>query len=327
MSHIANHKKRIIPLLVLVVAIAFILFFYRGGSQNYTGVVEATIISNTAEISGKILEMPVELGQHVSKGALIARIDSTDQQYAYDQLKLTLEKKKLALADLQTGAGSSQAQNSISIAQSSYSSAASANDKAASDYKNAEALYNQGALPKDSLDQAKVKADSAANTLTAAKAQLDIARSKTASGSAQLDIEQTESQLSQMEHNLSKYSITAASDGVIMSKSYVLGDMVSPGYNLADVATDEGKYFVFYLPVDYVHSMDYDQTYTIKSDGKSYEAVVKYLDVESEYTPKDMQTPANKNKESIKVKLLLPKNCPLKPGENAEIDLNLKKSN
>ena len=142
----------------------------------------------------------------------------------------------------------------------------------------------------------------------------------------QLDVEQTESQLQEMEDILDKFTIRAASDGVIMSKSYVLGDMVSPGFNLADIAADGQKYFMFYLPIDYVNSMDYGQTYAVKSGGKEYEAVVKYIDVESEYTPKDMQTPANKNKESIKVKLLLPKDCPLKPGEEAEIDLNLKKS-
>ncbi len=74
--------------------IALIAFFYGRGGQHYIGVVEATILSNTSEVSGKILEMPVELGQHVAKGDVIARIDSTDQEYAYEQLQLALEKKK-----------------------------------------------------------------------------------------------------------------------------------------------------------------------------------------------------------------------------------------
>ncbi|HVI42917.1 MAG TPA: HlyD family efflux transporter periplasmic adaptor subunit [Anaerovoracaceae bacterium] len=326
MNHIANHKKKIIPLLALIVVIAFIAFFYGRGGQNYIGVVEATILSNTSEVSGKILEMPVELGQHVSKGDLIAKIDSTDQEYSYEQLKLTLDKKKLALSDLEVGTSrNSQAENSISIAQSNYNSAASSSQKAALDYKNAQSLYNQGAIPKDVLDSAKVKADSAANALTAAKAQLDSAKSGTSASSTQLDIEQTESQLQEMKDTLDKFTLLAVSDGVIMSKSYVLGDMVSPGFNLADIAADGQKYFVFYLPIDYMNSIDYDRTYTVKANGEEYKGVVKYIDVESEYTPKDMQTAANKNRESVKIKLLLPNDCPLKPGEEAEIDLNLKK--
>jgi len=326
MNHIAGHKKKIIPLLALIVVIALIAFFYGQNSQTYTGVVEATILSSTSEVSGKILEMPVELGQHVSKGDLIAKIDDTDQKYACEQLKLTLEKKKLALAELQVGAGDTQAENSVSIAQANYSSALSNSQKAALDYKDAQALYDQGAISKDALDLAKVKADSAANALTAAKAQLDNARSGASADSASIDILQTESQLREMEDTLNKFTICAASDGVIMSKSYIPGDMVAPGYNLADIAADGQNYFVFYLPIDYVNSIDYGQTFKVNAGGKEYDAVVKYIDVESEYTPKDMQTAANKNKESVKIKLLLPKDCPLKPGQEAKIHLDLKKS-
>ncbi len=323
MSQIGNHKKKIIiPVLLLIAVIALAVFFNVRGARSYIGVVEATILSHTSEVSGKIIEMPVELGQHVTKGDVIAKIDDTSQKYAYEQLLLTLEKKKLALSDLEVEAGrDSQAKNSISIAQANYSSAASSSQKASLDYKNAQSLYNQGALSRDALDLAKVKADSAANALATAKAQLDIAKSKTSAGSAQLDIEQTESQLADMKNTLDKYSILAVSDGVIMSKSYVLGDVVSPGFNLADIATDDGKYFVFYLPIDEIQYIAYDQTYTVKFGSEEYKAVVKYIDVKSEYTPKDMQTAANKNKESVKVKLLLPQDCPLKPGQEAKVTL------
>lgn len=322
-----SHKKKIIPPLVLMVIITVIVIVYGMNGQKYTGVVEATILSHTTEVPGKILEMPVELGQHVLKGDIIAIIDSTDQKYAYEQLQLTLEKKKLALSELEVGDGNTQAENSISIAQSNYNSAFSTSQKASLDYKNAQALYNQGAIPKDTLDLAKVKADAAANALTAAKAQLDNAKSSASLSSAQLDILQTESQLEELKNTLEKFTIRAVSNGVIMSKSYVLGDVVSPGFNLADLASDGGKYFMFYLPIEYLNSLEYGQKFTVNGGGEEYEAVVKYIDVKSEFTPKDMQTPANKNKESVKVKLLLPENCPLKPGVEAEINLDLEKSN
>ena len=111
--------------------------------------------------------------------------------------------------------------------------------------------------------------------------------------------------------------------GVVMSKSYVIGDMVAAGYNLADIAADGQKYFVFYLPVDYLNSINYDQTYTVTSNGSSYESIVKYIDVESEYTPKDMQTAANKNRESIKIKLLLHKRLPSETGSGSGYQFEL----
>lgn len=318
MTHIITLKKKILPLFLLILILALIVFFYVRNNQNYTGVVEATILSHTAEVPGKILEMPVELGQHISKGDVIAKIDSANQDYAYEQLQLTLERKKLALADLEVGSGKdSQAENKISIAQSNYNSAASSSRKASLDYKNALTLYREGAISKDVLDLAKVKADASANALTAAKAQLDSTKSESSADSMRLDIAQTEIQLKEAKETLDKFIIRAAGDGVIMSKSYVPGDMVSPGFQLADVAVDGEKYFVFYLPIEYLDSIEYDQPLTVKGRGEDYEAVVKYIDVESEYTPKDMQTAANKNRESVKIKLLLPEDCPLKPGEEA----------
>ena len=158
-----------------------------------------------------------------------------------------------------------------------------------------------------------------ANALTAAKAQLDSARSNAPLSSAQLDILQTESQLAQMEHVLEKFTIRAMSDGIVMSKSYALGDIIGPGYSMADLATDDDKYLVFYLPSDDLHFIEYGQVLAVEKDGTFYDAVVKYIDIKSEYTPKDMQTAANKNKESVKVKLLLPDDCPLKPGEEAKL--------
>jgi len=323
LNHMVN-KKKLIPPVILIVIIALITFFYVKGDQNYIGVVEATIISNTSEVSGKILEMPVEIGQHVSEGDVIARIDSTSQEYAYEQLELALEMKRLALSEQKTSGGS-QKENSIAVARANYNSAASTSQKAAADYKNAQSLYSQGAITKDALDQAKVKADAAANALAAAEAQLKSAESATPASSAELDVRLAESQLAQMKETLDKFTVRASCDGVIMSKSYLPGDMVSPGFNLADIAADGEKYFVFYLPVEYVHSVEYDQALTVISGPEEYEAIVKYIDVESEYTPKDMQTAANKNRESIKIKLLLPQDCPLKPGQEAEIKLNLEK--
>ncbi len=322
MSHISSHKKIIIPLVILVAAV-LIFYFYGTSKNHFTGVVEATILSHTSEVSGKVLEMPIELGTHVSKGDMIARIDSTAQEYAYEQLQLTLKKNQIALADLDVSGGKNQAENTISIAQSSYNSAVSANQKAALDYQNAQSLYSQGAITKDALDKAKVAADAAASGVTSAKAQLDNARSSSSSESMSLEIAKIESQLDEMKKDLEKYTIKAAADGVIMSKSYVLGDMIAPGYNLSDIAADGKNYFVFYLPIKKLYSMEYGQTYNVTSGGNTYSAVIKYIDVESEYTPKDMQTAANKNKESIKIKLLLQKDCPLKPGQEADIDLDL----
>ena len=49
MNPIVKQKKKIIPLLLLIVIIVLIALYYDSSSRNYTGVVEATVLSNTSE--------------------------------------------------------------------------------------------------------------------------------------------------------------------------------------------------------------------------------------------------------------------------------------
>lgn len=323
-----NHKKLNIKIVARIIVLFIVLtvtfvYFFVDRDLKIMGEVEATILSYTSEVSGKILEMPVELGQQVKDGDVLVVIDSTIQDYALEQLEITLAKKNVAYAEVQVGQSSSntsQAENSIAIATANYNSANSAYIKASSDYKNTLSLYNEGAISKDALDLAKLKSDSASNAVAVAKAQLDSAASQSSTESLRLDIDQIESQIRQAKELLEKYVIKANSAGVIMSKSYVLGDLVSPGYNLIDIASDDEKYFVFYLPKEKIHSIEYNEELTIFTDkDKKLTGIVKFIDVKSEYTPKDMQSPANKNKDSVKIKVLLPKDTLLKPGEEANI--------
>jgi HlyD family secretion protein len=51
-----------------------------------------------------------------------------------------------------------------------------------------------------------------------------------------------------MKETLDKFTVRAACDGVIMSKSYLPGDIVSPGFNLADIAAEGEKFLYFTFP-------------------------------------------------------------------------------
>lgn len=104
-----------------------------------------------------------------------------------------------------------------------------------------------------------------------------------------------------------------------MTKSYVAGDVVSPGFNLVEIASDTEQFLVFYLPKEDLKRINYDQKLKIVANGDESTGMVKFINVTSEYTPKDLQTTANKNKESIKIKLLLPADTPLRPGQEAEV--------
>jgi len=66
-----------------------------------TGIVEPILtVDLKSKASGEIIELPIEEGDAVSKGDLIARLDATTTRYIYDQALADLEvaKKSLSLA-------------------------------------------------------------------------------------------------------------------------------------------------------------------------------------------------------------------------------------
>lgn len=331
-----HHKKRIIPLILVMLMAAGIGYWHTNRSETndmvLTGEIETTMVSNMSEVSAIILEMPVELGQPVKKGDVIAVLDDSDQQYALRQGELALEQKKTALAELNKGTDAqqiNQAQNSVSIAQANYNSAEKTAGKAADDYKTLLAMYENGAAAKSALDSARLLMESTASAAEAAQAQIDSARQQvsllaqgakdTAVKSLALDIEIAENQLSHMRGTLQKYTIRAQADGIIMSKNYTAGAAVAQGADLAVIASDAEKYLVVYVPSDHLHRIQYDQQIQFEGADMKGMGIVKYIDTKSRYTPKDLQTPANKNRESIKVKLLLENDPCLIPAERLTV--------
>jgi len=108
----------------------------------------------------------------------------------------------------------------------------------------------------------------------------------------------------------------------VVSKNYRLGSMVNPGYNLVDISADREKYVVCYVPIDESMGISYGQLITVRAGSVEYQGEVRFIDVRSQYTPRDLQTPATRNKVSVMVRLLLPADSSLNPGNNVEVIIN-----
>jgi len=263
-----NIPKKIIPVIILLIIGGCLFFFFIKKERGITlkGEVEGTTYSQIADISGKIIEMNIQLGSPVKAGELIARLDDTDQRYALEQLQINLKKKLLSFKSIRD------------------------------DIKSIQLMLNVGGMAKNELDKAKLN-----ENITEA------------------DIEELRSKIRQLQDTLNKYEIRANRTGVIISLNYYLGSIVNVGYNIADISADDEKYVVCYLPVKYGTQISYGQFFKIVSDKNEYQAEVRFIDVKSQYTPKDMQTSSMKNKVSVKVKLLLPSDTILIPGNKVEV--------
>lgn len=316
-----NHKSVIIRIVFIIVILSCIFAFYViNNDSRYKGEVEAVIVPNIAEISGKIIESDISLGQSVKKGDVLAKIDSTDLNYTLTQLQFNLQKRNLALGDVTVGQGG-QATNAYLSAQANYNSASIAASKASNDYNDAKALYAEGGISSSDLEKTRISMASAASLASAALGQLNNALSETGQSSAQIDIAILEDQINQAKDNLAKYTLIAPCDGTIISKNYGVGSIVAPGYNISDIGSLEEMYVVLYIPESKISDVQYDSLLKVTYNGETISCKVKYIDSKSQYTPRELQTKANKDKTNFKVKLLVPQSSNLKPGMEVNVTI------
>jgi len=322
--------KKIVPILILLTIITLIVLnLFRGNNLKLQGVVEGTIYSQISEVSGKIIEMNVQLGSPVKTGDLIARIDSLNQQYTLEQLQIALEKTQLMSQEELI-----RARSSVSIAEANYRSAQASFIQARNDLVSLERMFEIGGIARIDFDNAKHRETLASQALEAAQSQLQTARAhysflqngtnnrntaQTGFALAEIDIRDIESRINQLQDMLQKHEIIANCDGIVVSINFNMGSMVSAGYNIADISAENEKFAVFYMPNEHINEISYGQKITVKSGSEEIQGEVRYIDVRSQYTPKDMQTSAMKNKFSVKIKLLLPSTTALIPGNKVEV--------
>jgi len=311
--------KHIAPVILLLGIISGLVYYNFAREETFIGLVETVVVTNPSEVSGKITQSYISLGQEVKAGDVIAVIDSSDLEYALEQLELNLQKARVLNADAVTGEGS-RAQSSIAAARAAYNGASATATKMEQDYAKALALYQSGAIPESSLDAAKLARDTAASSLQAAAAQLQLAGNSSAgslSESSGIEILLLESKIAQQKDMIEKCTIRANADGIVISRNYGAGDFVAPGYNVSDIASVSERYLVIYYPKEKISDVVYGMEVSFVYDNSEYTGTVCFIDVKPQYTPVDFQTQANKNKESLKIKVNIPQDCEMKPGEIA----------
>lgn len=327
-------KRLIIAGLAMLVITAGWFATSRDSSSGMVldGVVETNIYAHYCEVPGKIIELPIELGQEVKAGDVLAVLDDSNEQYALKQLEKTLAKKQAVVSELVSGVEPEeleQRRNNVSLAEIEYDNAQLTRDRTKEEYERVLVLFEAEAISQSELDKVKYQAELAEAAVTAAAIKLDNARQQLALlqkgtpqekiDAARADVALTQVQIRQTMDNLGKYKITALRDGTVISRNYLPGNIVPAGSNLFDIASGTEKHLVTYVPKERLSRISCGQEVAIRSGEQEYKGTISFIDIKAQYTPREMQSSANKNKESMKIKVSLTPETPLKVGERAEV--------
>jgi HlyD family secretion protein len=293
-------RGRVISLFALAALVA--VLFYGGRTLGWWGqgtAQELTLFGNVEirevelgfRVSGRIEAMPVDEGDRVAAGTLLATLD---QKPFVDVVAGSEAEIGASNADLARQRNGNRAQD-IAVAQSRVTEAQALLDKSKREYERRRVLLGQGFLPRASVEtaqadylaaQARVQAASdgfslqkaGARTEDVAKAEAQRAMAVARASKAHTDLEDTR--------------LLAPSDGVIMTRVVEPGTIVQAGQNVFTLAIERPVRVRAYVPEVDLGRIAPGLEVTLKTDGRDrlYHGRIGYISPSAEFTPKSVQT-------------------------------------
>jgi HlyD family secretion protein len=327
--------KRVITVLVLLAAaIAAGVYFYprltkKPESTNrltLSGNIEAHESLVSFKVPGRIVELPVEEGQQVEQGVLLARLEDADvrQRVRIDEASVGVRQSNLAL----TLAGTREQE--VKAAQQSMIDAQADLDQKKLDNDRAQQLFGKDEISAQERDQAATALKRAEAIFKAAQQRYNEA----VEGSRKEDVEIARANLNQANANLGlsrvnlDYTVLhAPSAGVITVRQAELGEVVAPGSPVVTLADLDHIWLRAYVAETDLGSIHWGQEANVTTDtypGKQYHGRISFISSNAEFTPKSVQT--NKERVTLVYRIKIDIDNPnheLKPGMPADAHIIL----
>jgi multidrug efflux pump subunit AcrA (membrane-fusion protein) len=205
-----------------------------------TGGFIADESSNVAPpAAGRIAATPVDIGDFVNKGQVVARLDAADLELRVDQSSANLDQARAALRQAESRIGLMTGDEfdpsrvpEVQAAQAAYDSAQAQTRLAEADAKRYENLVETGDVSLSNYQQALTKAETARAEAAAQNQQyqaaLNAARQSYQSiESARAAVRAAEAQLAQAKKAMTDSAVLAPFAGYVTARPVALGEYVS----------------------------------------------------------------------------------------------------
>lgn len=271
-----------------------------------SGHIEATEIRLAAKVGGRLLEAPLEEGDTVKAGELVARLETVDAEHMLAQARANVEAADAQLRLLLAG---SRAED-LRRAEDQMAQAQAELDAARRDLDRLSGLADRGSATEKSRDDAATRKEIAERAVAAARAQLD----KLVAGPRRQEIEAARAQrasaqamVAAVEQQITDATVLAPADGVVTTRIAEPGEILPPGATMA-ILTDLGRpWLTVWIDEPSLSHVSLGQSVTVRVDGSDqiFDGTVSFISPVAEFTPKNVQTPDERAKLVFRVKVQL----------------------
>ena len=284
-----------------------------------SGHIEATDIRVATKVRGRLLRRPVNEGDIVKAGQLVAVVDTVDAELS---LREAVALRDQADAELRLRIAGSRRED-IAESAARVESAVANLEGADKEMTRQESLVAEGVTTQKSRDDALARRDELRGQLESARQAL--ARSRAGSRGQEIDgaratRDAMEARIAQLRQQIADATIVSPLDGLVTEKIAEAGELLAAGAPIL-VITDLAKPWltVYVAEPDLGRIKLGGQAEVVTDGGERREGNVIFIASTAEFTPKNVQTRDERVKLVYRVKIGLDNADGLfKPGMPAE---------
>jgi membrane fusion protein YbhG len=326
-------KRTVLIILVALAIIAGGYLYIRTAANEavdttlrISGNIEAHESVVSFKVPGRIVELPVEEGQYVTKGDLLARLDDDDYREQVHVDEATVRARE---AELELALAGSRIQEIKAAKQTLLDARADLNLKE-QDFRRRRALLSEQGVSQEDLDTAATELKRAQATYERVKQNYDqivegTRKEQIAVNRANLQLARESLDMSRVK--LSYTVLSAPTSGVILVRQVELGEVMAPGTPVVTIADLDHLWLRGYVNESDLGKVRWGQSATVHTDtfpDKTYRGRISFISSEAEFTPKSVETHKERVTLVYRVKIDMENpNHELKPGMPADAVIDM----
>ncbi|MCU1350349.1 MAG: hypothetical protein JWO56_3379 [Acidobacteria bacterium] len=312
-----NPLLKIIVVVVVVLLGAIGAFLYLRQSRKpkevvLSGSLEARTVNVGSLYGGRVVRVHVDEGAHVTPGQVLVDLETEtiDRQIAEQEAAIAAARALLAKA--LAGPRSEEISKAAAVAS---------NDEG--ERRRMAALFLAGIVSKELLDNAATKAKTSAADLRllqkgTRKEDIDAQRAQ---------LEQQQRRLATLHKQRDESVVRSTVTGIVQSFGLRPGDLLAPNQPVAEILEADQLWVRVFVPETMLGLVRIGQSANVHIDtvpNEGFRGRVATIASEGEYTPRNVQTRAQRAEQVFGVKVLVDADPKLKAGMAAQVDLGVK---
>ena len=305
----------VIALVVLGAAAAALLYTRRQREPKplvLAGTIEARTVNVGSLVGGRVTRVQIDEGNVVAAGQVLVTLETEtiDRQIAEQQAAIAAARAQLAKA--RAGPRDEEIRSAAAVAE---------NDER--ERRRQRTLYNEGIVARQIYEDAATKAKMSAESLRLLREGTrpeDIA-------AARAEVERQERHLATLLKQRGETVVRSTVAGTVQSFTLRPGDIVAPNQTVAEILEPSQLWVRVYVPETLLGLVHPNMPVHVRVDtfqNVAFPARIATIAGEGEYTPRNVQTRAQRAEQVFAVKVVLNPDPRLKAGMAAEVDLGVK---